>query len=219
MTDIHKALDIIGELNKKGPLKESITEIQENLRGSNADNIRDLLGRNIIDSSILNAAMVLKPKIGQLHEIIHAWGIIVSLPYILEPSEEIEYLSLAAGNTGKEFDLKTDRQIAEFKFITWRGGPEAIRQNSLFVDFYGLAENESHLDKYLYLMGSDVAKKFLENSKRAISSVISKSPKIRKAYLKEYKEKYPCVKDYYAAKKDLVKIIDLKEKVPDFSKL
>ena len=58
-------------------------------------------------------------------------------------------LVLGAGNTGREFDLETNYRIAEFKFIHWRGGPDTIRQNSIFKDFFLLADGESANRKYL----------------------------------------------------------------------
>jgi hypothetical protein len=62
--------------------------------------------------------------------------------HILRPGEVIDCVSLGAGNTGRAFDLETNLRIAEFKFIHWQGGPESIRQNSLFKDFYEMAEHE-----------------------------------------------------------------------------
>jgi hypothetical protein len=43
--------------------------------------------------------------------------------------------------TGRSFDLETSYRVAvaELKFIRWQGGPESIRQNQLFKDFYLLA--------------------------------------------------------------------------------
>jgi hypothetical protein len=45
--------------------------------------------------------------------------------------------------TGRSFDLETSYRVAvaEFKFIRWQGGPESIRQNQLFKDFYLLARS------------------------------------------------------------------------------
>ena len=60
-------------------------------------------------------------------------------------------MSLGAGNTGRAFDLETNKRIAEFKFIRWQGGPEAIRQNALFKDFYFMAEHAGVKRKYLYV--------------------------------------------------------------------
>lgn len=65
--------------------------------------------------------------------------------------EQIESLSLGAGNTGRSHDLEPDRRIAEFEFIEWRGGAESIRQNSLFVDLFNLASSDIDKRKVLYV--------------------------------------------------------------------
>jgi hypothetical protein len=85
-----------------------------------------------IHGDALSAAAAMKQIAGQINVVIHSLGILLSLPHLLEEGEIVEYVSLGAGNTGRAFDLETDRRIAEFKFINWRGGPESIRQNGLF---------------------------------------------------------------------------------------
>jgi hypothetical protein len=102
----------------------------------------------------LEAALEIKRLAGQINVVIHALGILVSLPHLLEPDEVVEELSLGAGNTGRSFDLTTDRRIAAFKFITWRGGAEAIRQNTVFVDVLHLAEADTDRARFLYVTGS-----------------------------------------------------------------
>ena len=73
--------------------------------------------------------------------------------------EVVELLSLGAGNTGRDYDLETDRRIAEFKFITWRGGAEAIRQNHTFVDMFNLACADTTKRRVLYLLDADVPRR------------------------------------------------------------
>ena len=87
------------------------------------------------------AAAEMKRLAGQINVMIHALGILLCLPHILEPKERVEYGSLGAGNTGREFDLETNLRVAEFKFIRWRGGAESIRQNSVFKGYLLLAEH------------------------------------------------------------------------------
>jgi hypothetical protein len=70
----------------------------------------------------------------------------------------IEYVSLSAGNTKRKFDLEANQRIAEFNFIRWQGGSESIRQNSLFKDFYGLAEQGTQKEKFLYVLGTEHAR-------------------------------------------------------------
>ncbi len=76
--------------------------------------------------------------------------LLISLPSILNDGERVEAMSLAAGNTGKGFDLETSERIAEFTFIEWKGGPDVIRKNKVFKDFYFLAEADTGKEKELY---------------------------------------------------------------------
>jgi hypothetical protein len=93
------------------------------------------------ERAVLTAATDVKRLVGQINVMIHALGILLCLPHVLEGDENVQYLSLGAGNTGCPFDLETDRRVAEFKFINWRGGPESIRQNSVFKDLFMMAEH------------------------------------------------------------------------------
>ena len=99
---------------------------------------------------------MIKRLAGEIHVVIHALGILLCLPHILKTGEIVESVSLGAGNTGKAFDLETNRRIAEFKFIRWQGGAEMIRQNALFKDFYLMAEHSTHKEKYLYVLGTEI---------------------------------------------------------------
>ena len=74
---------------------------------------------------VLSAAAEMKRPAGQINVTIHALGILLCLPHILGPDERVEYVSLGAGNTGREFDLETNVRVAELKFIRWRGGAES----------------------------------------------------------------------------------------------
>ena len=87
-------------------------------------------------AEVLGAAGLIKRLAGQIHVVIHALGILLCLPRILQPGEVVEYVSLGAGNTGRAFDLETNQRIAEFKFIRWQGGAEVIRQGSKRTPFF-----------------------------------------------------------------------------------
>jgi hypothetical protein len=139
----------------------------------------------------------------------------LSLPHILEDGEVIEELSLGAGNTGRNFDLATNRRIAEFKFIHWRGGAESIRQNSLFKDFFYLAEYETKKDRYLYVIGALHPLRFL-NGGRALSSILTKDQKLRESFSNLYGTKYSTVGEYYRFRKERVHLQDLNTIVPEF---
>ena len=76
------------------------------------------IGQNLsIPTSLCQvpAALLVKRSAGQINLIVHAVGILVALPKILEPGELVQSLSLGAGNTGRAHDLETDRRIDEFR--------------------------------------------------------------------------------------------------------
>jgi hypothetical protein len=113
-------------------LTRTIYQIEKSLRGASADSYAAVLTTTGAKAEVLGAAGLIKQLAGQINVVIHALGILLCLPHILRPGEVIEYVSLGAGNTGRAFDLETNLRVAEFKFIRWQGGPESIRENSLF---------------------------------------------------------------------------------------
>ncbi|HEY1014871.1 MAG TPA: hypothetical protein VGE07_19325 [Herpetosiphonaceae bacterium] len=200
-----------------GPrLRSRISQLETGLRG--ADNIAyaEFLARQEISPGQLIAALILKRASAQINEIVHALGILLALPAILEDGETIEYVSLAAGNTGRAFDLETSRRIAEFKFTDWKGGPEAIRQNQLFKDFYLLAEHATAKERYLYFLGAEAPLKFL-NGKRALRSVMSRGNKLWADFQRQHGDRFLTVGDYYQHRAGRVRLVDLRSVVPLFN--
>lgn len=124
------------------------------------------------------------------------------------PDEKVEYVSLGAGNTGREFDLETNHRVAEFKFIHWRGGAETIRQNSIFKDFFLLAENPTPKKKFLYVLGIEHPVKFLGGG-RAPTSVLSKNASVRERFYGLFQNQYERVRDYFEPRRDQVTIQDV----------
>jgi hypothetical protein len=129
-------------------LTETLFKFKVAVMGLTASDCARVLGSAGVDREVLAAAAALKRLAGQINVFIHATGILLCLPHILEPGESVEYMSLGAGNTGREFDLESNYRIAEFKFIHWQGGQESIRQNQLFKDYYLLSESQSEKRKY-----------------------------------------------------------------------
>jgi hypothetical protein len=189
-------------------LTNTLARIEANIRGLTADCAAAFLEDAGAERAVLAAAGEMKRLVGQINVTIHALGILLCLPHILEDGERVEYVSLGAGNTGREFDLETDRRVAEFKFINWRGGPESIRQNSVFKDFFMMAESQTPKRKYLYLLGTDYALKFLRGG-RAIESVLSRNEKVRGLFRSRFGGRYTKVGDYYRAHQHTVVIEDV----------
>lgn len=194
-------------------LTQTIYQIEKTVRGVSVDSYSAVLATIGAQEEVLGAAGLIKQLAGQINVVIHALGILLCLPHILRPGEIIDYVSLGAGNTGRAFDLETSLRIAEFKFIHWRGGPESIRQNSLFKDFYEIAEHETHKEKCLYVLGTVHVEKFL-NGRRAMSSVLSRNETLRRKFTEKFGDRYPTVRDYYIPRKESVVIQDVSAFVP-----
>jgi hypothetical protein len=192
----------------------TLSSIESAVKGLTAPNCAKTLAAAGVTREVLSAAASLKRLAGQVNVAIHATGILLCLPHILEAGETVQYVSLGAGNTGREFDLETNRRIAEFKFIHWRGGAESIRQNQLFKDFYLLAESGSKKRKYLYVLGTETPLHFL-NGGRALSSVLSRNVKLLNDLQARHGSKYKKVCDYYLAHRHLVAIEDVSAWVPE----
>ena len=178
----------------------------------------ELCAKSNVNIDLLRSALHLKNIAGQINEVVHAVGILLLLPHILEPKEVVTQLSLAAGNTGRAFDLETNLRVAEFKFIHWKGGSESIRQNSLFKDFFNLAEFETSKRRYLYVIDDHFPRKFL-NARRALNSVMSKDHSLSERFATLYGSRFTVVHEYYRFRHDRVEIVDIRTLVPDFDLL
>jgi hypothetical protein len=107
---------------RRTDLGGTLSSIESAVKGLTAASCAKTLADAGVTSEVLSAAASLKRLAGQINVAIHATGVLLCLPHILEAGETVEYVSLGAGNTGKEFDLETNRRIAEFKFLTQRSG-------------------------------------------------------------------------------------------------
>lgn len=165
-------------------------------------------------NELLGGSLIVKRLAGQINVIIHAAGILRALPFILAPGERVVCASLGAGNTGRAWDLETDRQVAEFKFITWQGGPESIRQNGLFIDVFHLAEADTDRRRVMYVTGAAMPRHFLETSSRAIRSVLSRNAEAADDFARRHGDRYATVRDYWENVGNSVEVIDLFDVMP-----
>lgn len=213
--DFARATDAIARLGTGAELTQSICGIEASLAGEQQPAAERTIASHGIDEAVLHRALTIKDLAGQIHVVIHTVGMLVALPHILERAERIESVSLGAGNTGREYDLVTDRRIAEFKFIQWRGA-DSIRQNNLFIDLFNLASAETDRRRYMYVVDREHPDRFLA-SRRALSSVLSGNAAAAARFRALHGERFKTVADYYAAYvKDRVEIVDLRAIVPAF---
>ena len=189
-------------------LTSSLSKIESSIIGLKDTDLHAFCANQKIDNSFMASAASIKKMAGQINVIIHAAGILCSLPSILETNEIVQGISLGAGNTGRKFDLETNFRIAEFKFIDWQGGAETIRQNAIFKDFFELAEHETTKHKYLYVVGTNYPMNFLKSG-RSISSVLSRQPDIHRRLTEKYGNGVSKVRDYYELMKNEVQVCDV----------
>lgn len=196
--------------NFKGrSLAASISELEDKICGLTCLEVAELCIARRIDHSLLDSIRGVKKAAAQIDVVFHSIGIVKSLEGLLGENETVESLSLGAGNTGRKFDLETNLRVAEFKFIDWQGGSETIRQNSIFKDFFELAESDVKKLKYLYVIGVERPLKFL-NGKRALNSVLSKQPDIARILAEKYGADVTRVYQYFQLKRDEVQIVDIR---------
>jgi hypothetical protein len=218
MSEDRHSVDIVNALTGfTGPdLTATLARLEAAAQGVIADECTGFLEEAGAGREALLAAAELKRQAEQINVTIHALGILLSLPHLLEKGERVEYVSLGAGNTGRAFDLETNLRIAEFKFIRWRGGAESIRQNSVFKDYLLLALHPTTKRKYLYLLGTKHALKFLRSG-RALSSVLSRNDKLQRTFADQFGDAYRTVGDYYSAHAGAVRIEDVSPWLSDLA--
>ncbi|HZJ03466.1 MAG TPA: hypothetical protein VFE20_07305 [Thermoleophilia bacterium] len=211
---LQRALATLTSFASPKELTLRISLLESSLASLTREQAADRLVGENVDAVVLDAALTIKHLAGRINDIVHAVGILTALPYVLEPGEVILGLSLASGNTGKAYDLETDRQIAEFKFVTWQGGPESIRQNGLFIDLFRLASADTDKRRLLYVVGERQPLRFL-NGRRSLKSVLSRNASAARSFQELYGRRFSTVGEYYATVRDLVKIVDLADIVPE----
>jgi len=193
-------------------LRNRIASLEAAFKGrSKAECGAESLSQGLV-LNLLESAVILKRAAGQVNILIHALGILLSLPYILEDGEVIQSLSLGAGSAGRAFDLETDCRVSEFKFIRWRGRDSA-RQDALFKDFFYLTESNTAKQRNLYLLEVERPQRFLEGG-RSLTSVLSRDDKLRGDFRTLYGDRFTRVRDYYKYRQGRVLLIDLRPLVP-----
>jgi len=77
-----------------------------------------------------------------------------------------------------------------------------------------MAEHENHKEKYLYVLGTEHAQKFLDGG-RALSSVLTRNEALRRKFTEKFGDQYRTVRDYYLPRKGRVVIQDVSPFVPE----
>jgi hypothetical protein len=207
MTELLAAFDLVGTfkgVNLAARIAFLEAETKRKLKGQ----VCDISLREHVTVKLMNSAVEAKRASGQIDVIVHAVGTLLALPDILEDDETIESLSLGAGNTGRSFDVETNRRIAEFTFIDWKGGSESIRKQKAFKDFYCLAEAESLKRRFIYVLGDDHAQNVFR-SRSTCKGMLRKYADLQTAFVAKYGASI-VVHEYFELKKHLVEFVNLR---------
>lgn len=108
-------------LDGPGGLGQRIAALEHDLAGKDRDSVAAIVSSHGVAPDTLAASLLTRESLGKLSDLIHAVGIALALPHILEPGEVLKTPSLAAGNDpGRLYDVETDRRAIEF---SWLAGP------------------------------------------------------------------------------------------------
>lgn len=212
--------DAIAQINRfKGrSLTETIAAVESELTNAGVARVSSVNESFHINQQLLVAAAAIKRASSQVDVVIHAVGIVYALPRILESDEVVESLSLGAGSAGSDFDLVTNMRIAEFKFINWQGGSEAVRKKTLFEDYFKLVREQTSKEKYLYLLDTKIPMRFL-CGRSNILRLLDRNNRLREDFVARYGQTYHTVGEFYGAHKEAVQFVNLVEMVPGFDAL
>jgi hypothetical protein len=176
-------------------LASTVAELKCNFEKLGRDQLAGQMSAAGIDITLLRSASVVKRAAKQIDVVVHALGILVLLPTIIDQDETVESFSLGAGSSQtKRFDLETNRRIAEFTFIEWQGN-DNTRLQKIFKDFYRLAEFETPKSKELWLIDDTSVQKYF-HSRASVRSATHKHRDVWEAF----HLKYPTVEtvgEYY----------------------
>ena len=216
--EVADAIAALERFSGSAGLTTRISQLEAGLQGLDGSSVADLIVRDGVEYQTLTGALVVKALAGQIDVVVHTLGILLALPAILEDGEVVEYVSLGAGNTGRRFDLETDRRIAEFKFSAWQGGPETIRQNALFIDLYHLAEADTQKRRQLFVTELDRPIRFLQGG-RSMKTVLTKHGTVAEEFSSLYGDRYKVVRDYWHDVRERVELVDVSALVPAFARI
>ena len=200
---------------KSHSLTETIAAAESQARGAGAVGVVSINRSFGVSPDLLIAAAEVKRASAQIDVIIHAIGILYALPHMLREEEVVESLSLGAGSAGSDFDLVTSRCVAEFKFIHWQERGNAVRNKTLFQDYFRLAREDIRKEKYLYLLETDIPLRFLQGGRDPLK-VLDRNKRLALDFTARYGRTYRSVAEYYEAHQEEVHIVNLTEMVPGF---
>lgn len=196
------------------PLTTTIASLEWDLRGRTAGDVGDIAAARGVGPELMVAALTVRESLGRLNDLIHAAGIVLALPHLLEDGEEIVVRpSLAAGNDPhRPFDLETSRRVAEFKLARWRGA-DAMRKRQTFKDLVMLAADRTGRRAELFVVGPEPGR-FLRTSRATAGWALDRAPHVRRVFEESFGSLDLSVAEFTARHAGHVQVTDLCEVLP-----
>lgn len=179
---------LLAQFLQGGRLKKVVADLEYALNSANGDQVTTLTSAvglgGTAGQSLFEAAVQTRQQLGRLNDLVHAAGISLALPLLLEPGERLSNRpSLAAGNDpSRPFDVETDLRVMEFKFGVWQAGSNTARKRAVFHDLVHVAADQSERRAELYFIGPQSAK-FLRTTTSRVSWALNRqAEKTRELY-------------------------------------
>lgn len=181
--DQHDAVQAFLQLDSfmsRHALTATLSGLEVQLASVNrVDAIRVAVGSGF-DENLLDAALVVRERVGMLDTLIHAAVITQVIPMILDDDEVlIKRPSLGAGNDpGRVYDLETNKRIAEFKVSSWKGR-DGMRQRGLFADVVGLSLDDTGRRRQVFVVGHRPVDFLTKSNRNALQTLSKASLRVR----------------------------------------
>ena len=212
--DLAAAVALIAPLlSAPGGLGQRIASLEGDLAGKNGEAAATVVAAHGLTPATFSASLVIREELGKLSDLIHATGIALALPHLLEPGEVLKTPSLAAGNDpGRLYDVETNVRAAEFKFARWTNGGNGGREKDLFKDLVLLTQASRSLRAEIYVRGPRPAR-FLAGQASARKQLKGSQP-VLAVFDAQVSDPELSVAAYVSANAQHVRVIDLEHAVP-----
>jgi hypothetical protein len=129
------------------PIALTLAGIQDALQPLTAEGGGDL---EAVTPEVLEGALIAAERFARLGDVIRTTAIVLLLPELLEPGEELVAVS-TSGTSSSSFDIETDRRVGCLRLTRWaRAGDD---RNGLVCDLVKLVAEPSPRRAELYVLG------------------------------------------------------------------
>lgn len=216
---------LLAQFLQDGRLKDVVADLEYALKAADGEEITTLTSAvglgGAEGQSLFEAAVQTRQQLGRLNDLVHAAGIALTLPLLLEPGERLSNRpSLAAGNDpSRPFDVETNLRVMEFKFSVWQAGSNATRKRAVFHDLVHLAADKSERRAELYFIGSQSAK-FLQTTTSGVSWALNRqAEKTRELFVDRFGSTDIPIPQFTNGPAAHVQLLDLGKVTPGLPKL